>query len=401
LLKKLRIKFVAIMMTVVTVMLAVIFGLILHFTQLNYTKSSIEFMGSVTMEPRRPDRPDVPRQSSPFAYFMLWRNEEGDLFHTGDEDVFDLSDRKLLDELIRISENGEKPSGFIKKYNLRYLKVINPAGKSHTVFMDVSAERAAMASLVKTSALSCTISFVLFLGISIFLARVTVKPVERAWNQQRQFVADASHELKTPLTVITTNAELITAAGNEEDRLRCGENILQVAKQMRGLVEGMLELARADNGSLRMNWKTVDFSETLNSIILLFEPLCYENSLTLENKVEANVLLRGSEEYLGQVPEILLDNALKYSEPGTTVRVSLEKQAGSCLLTVENRGETISGEDLKNIFKRFYRGDKARSGSKGYGLGLAIAEDIVKQHKGKIWCESRDGVNRFMVRLPM
>lgn len=399
-LKRLRIKFIVIMMTIMSLMLMVILGLILHFTQRNFQMNSMEIMRNTIMEQRAPHRPDGRQPFVPFPYFILGYDEEGALFSHGGESFFDLSDTGFLEELMALA--GEQPkSGLLRPYKLRYLSMTTPEGEQRAVFMDASSELSAMEGLLRNCIFIGAASLLVFFALSVFLARVIVKPVEYAWNQQRQFVADASHELKTPLTVIGTNAELLCSSDYDAaDKGRFAENIVSVTRQMRSLVEGLLELARADNGSMQMNMERLNMSRLVSDTLLLFEVLYYENGLSLESAVEENIYLRGSERYLSQLMEILLDNALKYSTPGSSVNVRLERQVGGCLLSVENSGEAISQADLKNIFKRFYRADKARRSEGGYGLGLAIAESVVKAHKGRIWAESEKGLNRFFVRLP-
>jgi len=135
--------------------------------------------------------------------------------------------------------------------------------------------------------------------------------------------------------------------------------------------------------------------------VLPFEAVYFERGLSLLGETEENIRVKGSEGHLRQVVDILLDNAQKYSLPGGTVEVWLKKQGrGGCLLTVSNTGPEIGKEDLKNIFKRFYRVDQARTHDGSCGLGLSIAEGIVTEHKGKIWAESANGVNTFFVQLP-
>ena len=222
-----------------------------------------------------------------------------------------------------------------------------------------------------------------------------------AWDQQRQFVADASHELKTPLSVIMANAELMQGEDLvEEDRINYSGNILSTTYQMRSLVENMLEMARVDNGTVKMNFDIVDFSQLVSDAALSFQLLYEEKGMGLRCAVPDGVQLYGSEQHLYQVMDVLLDNALKYSAPGSMVSVDMIGMGKTCVLSVESSGEPISGEDLKNIFKRFYRADKARSMNGSYGLGLAIAESIVEAHKGKIWAESENGCNTFFVQLP-
>ena len=224
--------------------------------------------------------------------------------------------------------------------------------------------------------------------------------MEAAWEQQRQFVADASHELKTPLSVIMANAELMHCDdASETDRKTYSGNILSVSYQMRSLVENMLEMARVDNGTVKMQFTPLDFTELVSDAVLSFQLLYEEKGMGLTCTAAQGIRIQGSEQHLYQVMDVLLDNALKYAAPGSTVTVNLTGAGRSCLLSVANSGEPISKEDLKNIFKRFYRADKARAMNGSYGLGLSIAESVVEAHRGKIWAQSENGVNTFFVQL--
>jgi len=215
-------------------------------------------------------------------------------------------------------------------------------------------------------------------------------------------VADASHELKTPLTVIATNAELLDSEGcGEEDRRNYSGNILTMAERMRVLTESLLDLARVDSGKVKASFGQVDLSGLVSDAVLPFEAVYFERGLSLAGGTEGNIRVKGSGDHLRQVVDILLDNARKYSSPGSTVEVWLKRHGrNACLLTVSNSGPEIGKEDLKNIFKRFYRVDQARTHDGSCGLGLSIAEGIVGEHKGKIWAESKQGTNTFFVQLP-
>ncbi len=257
-----------------------------------------------------------------------------------------------------------------------------------------------MGSLVFGCGLVGVASLIGLFGISWLLARWAVQPVEKAWQQQKQFVADASHELKTPLTVITTNAELLLQSdGDAGDKQRFSGNILAMARQMRRLVEGLLELARGDNGGQNMPMELLDLTALVEESCLIFEPVAFENGLGLETGLSPAVQVKGSAGHLRQVVEVLLDNAVKYAQGPGTIQVALSAQAGFCRLMVANPGLEIGKEELEKIFHRFYRGDQARSGD-SFGLGLAIAQSIVAAHRGKIWAESSGGTNRFFVQLP-
>jgi len=170
---------------------------------------------------------------------------------------------------------------------------------------------------------------------------------------------------------------------------------------MRSLVENMLEMARVDNGTLKMKFKVLDFSQLVHDAVLSFQLLYEEKGMGLTVKLQDGIRLSGSAQHLYQVMDVLLDNAMKYSSPNGTVNVSLEQTGRSCVLSVSSPGDPIAKEDLKNIFKRFYRADKARVMDGSYGLGLSIAQSVVEAHKGKIWAESKDGYNTFLVQLPL
>ena len=256
--------------------------------------------------------------------------------------------------------------------------------------------------MIRTFAIIGSAAFLVFLGISILMARWAVKPVARAWEQQKQFVADASHELKTPLTVILTDAELLQDPNcAQEERVQLSESILTMSSQMRGLVENLLDLARIDDGSVAQEFSSAALSDIVQETVMLFEPVFFEKGLLLRSEIEAGIQLSGSPAHLKQLVNILMDNAGKYSESGGETLVKLSRGTHkSCLLEVSNPGEPIREEDMKNIFKRFYRADKARTMNQSYGLGLSIAQSIAEEHRGKIWAASEGGFNRFFVELP-
>lgn len=171
-----------------------------------------------------------------------------------------------------------------------------------------------------------------------------------------------------------------------------------MSKQMRGLVESMLEIARIDNGELKKEFSVFDLSETVSDAILPFEALFFEKEQNFDSEIEDGIKINGNCEQIRQVVEILLDNANKYSPENAEIKLVLKKQGKKqCKLTVSSEGETIPEDELKNIFKRFYRGDKTRQMNHSYGLGLSIAESIAKEHSGKITAESKDGINSFTV----
>ena len=201
--------------------------------------------------------------------------------------------------------------------------------------------------------------------------------------------------------MILTNAELLQSPEySPEDKERFTGSILQMAQAMRSLVERLLTLARMDNNASNMVMERLNFSELVEDSLLPFEPVFFERGLMLESNLAEGLFVRGSREHLRQVIDILLDNAMKYSAPGS-VWVYLKQQGNHCIMAVSNPGEPIEKADLENIFKRFYRVDKARTRDGGYGLRLPIARSIVTEHGGKLHAESAGGYNTFFLELPV
>ena len=399
--RRLRIKFVGVNMAIVTIMLCAIFGTVLYFTKENLERESISMMQTVALEPPRLGYPGEGGGHVRLPYFTLEVSQENDLVAAGGG-YYDLTDGDLLRELVALSTVSAQQTGILREYGLRFCWVITPTAQ-RIVFADISSEVNTMNHLVQNCLLIGRLSFVAFFIISLLLARWAVKPVEVAWKQQRQFVADASHELKTPLTVILSNVQLLEEAGaDEQTRSRLTDNILTMSHQMRELIERLLELARVDSGLGERSLSAVDLSQLVDGAVLPFEAVFYERGLELSCRVEENLRVRGSPSHLKQTADILLDNAQKYAAPGSRVEVELKRSGRPhCLLSVASAGEALSPKELKDIFKRFYRADSARSRDGSYGLGLSIAEEIVRNHKGRIWAESRGGVNTFFVQLPL
>lgn len=447
--RKLRVRFVSIMMLIVCTMLIIIFGLVVHMTHARIREDGFRMMENAvyapmgTLSDRNPKRKDENKQMNILLpFFRVLIDADGKIVDM-DGGYYDLTQEgseAVLEELVSAATAGTEKIGDLHDYNLRYYRTsakkwfnkkapdgnpmpetalsdeVTPSSvaeeapaDSHSegqiiVFADISSEIATMRNLYRTCVIIGLGSLASFLVISIFFARWAVRPVEEAWAQQRQFVSDASHELKTPLTVILTDAEMLKSPRfDEAHKAQFVDNILTMSNQMRGLVESLLQLARVDNGAIqKMPLQHIDLSGLVSDELLTFEALFFEKGLTLAEDIADGITVHGSTQHLKQVVEILLDNAQKYSEPHGTVRVTLQKSgAHHCLLSVADPGDAISPEDLKKIFQRFYRIDEARAMNHSYGLGLSIAENIVKNHKGRIWAESADGINTFRVELPM
>lgn len=397
--RRLQIKFVIINMTMVTIMLSVIFGLIYNSTKANLENESISMMKTIAAEPFRLGGPGEPSPELRLPYFTLQLGINAELVSVGGG-YYDLSDKELLKNLIDESLRHRRETGVVEEYKLRFCRVATPRG-IFLVFSDMSSEISTLSNLIRTLLIIGLLSFLGFLAISIFLSKWAVRPVAAAWQRQKQFIADASHELKTPLTVIMTNAELLREQEcTQADRSVFSQSILEMSRQMKLLVEKMLELAKSEADQTRQQVMPVDFSRLVLDETISFEGVFVEKGLTVESCVEPGITVSGNPQALQQLAGILLDNARKYSAPGGETMVRLFGTGhGKCHLRVSNPGAEIPPEELKKIFRRFYRLDQARSRDGSFGLGLSIAENIVTRHKGRIWAESAGGRNTFIVEL--
>lgn len=397
--RRLRIQFIVIVMCIVTVMLGLITVTVLYLTRASLERESLGMMQQVALNPLRAERPNEEFSGVRLPYFSLELLADGRAVPARGS-YYDLSDEAFLQEAVDQVCAAGAEYGILQEYGLRYLLVAT-GNTAYLVFADISNETSLLTHLAWTCLAIDAAAFLVFLVVSILLAFWVAAPIDAAWKQQRQFVADASHELKTPLTVILTNAELLQNDYPAEESRRFAANILTMSRQMRTLIESLLTLARVDQGLPRQAAGRVDWSQTAADALLPFEPVFFERGLQLEADITPGLAARGDAGRLRQVVEILLDNAQKYAAPGSTVTLRLGRQGAHSLLTVTSRGEPISASDLKNIFKRFYRADAARRRDGSYGLGLSIAQNIVRQHRGRIWAESENGRNTFSVRLPL
>ena len=402
-LKTLRIRFVVITMTIVSVILCALLFLIAGFMQQNTERESLDRMRMLSRNMDR-DREHPPgRREMRTPYFALKLSPEGDKTEvSGDESFYELSDESFLSDVQQAALSSGKEHGLIREYDLRFLKLSAPEGRTLLIFTDTTGEQGFLRNLCLILTGIGAFSFFVFLVITILLSKWAVEPARLAFEDQKRFTADASHELKTPLTVILTNAELLLSEdADREQKTRFAENILLMAKQMQKLVQDLLSLTRTDHALKEAKLTPLNLSGLCEDALLPFEPLYFEQGLTLTSDIAEGIMVKGSSEHLIRLLEILLENALKYSEQGEVKLELSGHRKHSCLLTLSNPCEEFTEEELQNIFRRFYRKDAARSRRTGYGLGLSIAAEVASGHGGRLWAEWSEGRIRFLTELPL
>lgn len=428
-LKRLKIKFVVTNLISITVVMVLCFSALYISAKRNITGESIAALQSFVIIPdvggesqgevNKPSEKklEIPyfedaiiNKSTHLGVFCVKLDRMGNLVAVYEyKENLTAKNKELLNKysaLVLSTREKNGDTGVLKEANLRY-HIKETARYKYVSFLDMTFEQESLGSLVKGFYLVMGLSWIVVLAVSLILAGISVRPVERAWSRQRQFIADASHELKTPLTVILASTDVMLSneesLGNEQRKwLECTKT---EAERMKELLSGMLYLARFDDGTAgkkTLPHQTLNLSDLLLESLLGFEIQCFEKGKNLYQNVEENVFVSGNPTELKQLIGIFLDNACKYSGENGNIEVSLKCESGKCILSFKNTGTPIPQRDLPHIFERFYRSSESRAREEGgFGLGLSIASAIAKNHGTKITAESDERGTEFSLRLPI
>lgn len=338
------------------------------------------------------DNQKIKRQEYDYSTSVVLKNKNimvlsNSLKKTTDKDIL-----SMTQEL----QKSEKRFGSIDDY----IYVVRTLRSGNTVYIFVDNKEALQNSkqFFIVSIFIFLLSVIVFTIISYYLSRWMIKPSEKAIKNQKIFVANISHDLKTPITIIRANADLIE---NEVKNKKSIKYIKQETEKLNHLVNEMLTLTRIDNTISKENFKSFNFGDSLFDVVLPFESIAYEKGIRFNINIDEVTDYFGDESNIQKLAEILIDNAMSYTAKGGIVDVDAYENSKAVILSVTNTGEPISDEKKVEIFDRFYRASKSReSTGNHYGLGLSIANTIVKKHNGKISIESKNGKNTFTVTLP-
>ena len=404
LIRKLRWQFVAACMGLITVVLAIVFGCVWASAQHALERSShtaleqaLSRRDGALLPGLRPGEEDG-QVLLPYFTVQIW----GSTVYVTGGTYSGLEDTDELTAILQACLAQEADEGSLPGYALRYLRQNNGL-YTQAAFVDISLETAALRQMMRSYLRIGLLSLILLAGASFLLSLRVTRPVERAWRQQRQFFSDASHELKTPLTVILSNAEMLEGTDLPERESRWRDNILSEARQMKTLVEEMLTLSRTEDAQRKPTVADVDLSDLSEDCALAFEPVAFEAGKPLSWDVTPGLTVSGDGEKLRRLLSILLDNAAKYGAPGEGIVLSLRAERNQAVLSVSNGsgGHPIPPEELPRLFERFYRTDTSRGEQSGFGLGLPIAQAIAKEHHGALRAESDEKTTRFTFTLPL
>lgn len=289
--------------------------------------------------------------------------------------------------------NSGEEKGTIEGYN--YL--VDKTDKyTLVVFLDRSEFNRNIDTLIKYTVIYGVISLLVIFVLALILSKLIIKPLEQNDKKQRQFVSDAGHELKTPVSVISTNADVLEDEIGENKWL---SNIRYENERMSSLIKQLMQLAKSEKDDNQK--EQLDFSKLVIGEILPFESVAYDKGIIINyDEVESGVIVKGNRASLGQLVSILVDNAIEHSTDSGEVVVKLSNVRGKAQLSVSNKGENIPEEKRELIFERFYRIDESRTEKKDhYGLGLAIAKSITESHGGEISVKSENGLITFTVKF--
>ncbi|MBR3154234.1 MAG: HAMP domain-containing histidine kinase, partial [Lachnospiraceae bacterium] len=278
--------------------------------------------------------------------------------------------------------------------NMSYMISVR-SGYTLVAFIDNTIIDASMKMLLRNVLIVGGAAIVVLFFVSIVLSKKIIRPLEENDKQQKQFISDAGHELKTPVAVISTNAELLSRELGENEWLA---NIQYENERMGDLVKQLLDLSKAENTETPM--EIVDFSRVITGEVLAFESFAFDQGKMIQSDIDEGIHVVGNQIQLTQLISILLDNAVRHGT-GSEIELSLKRQGHSAVFNIVNDGDEIPPEKLEHLFDRFYRVDEARnSESHHYGLGLSIAKAVVEKHGGSIVVSSRNGKVRFTVSIP-
>ncbi|MDY5482635.1 MAG: HAMP domain-containing sensor histidine kinase [Clostridium sp.] len=406
---RLRKKFILISATSILIVFTAIFSMmcLVSFLQLNRTMDLLtdaiasndgefpEFETAVRLLPSGglSSYVDVITEETKFStrFFTVWLDKEEQVNGVNVDAVFSISEEQAREYAVAAVEK-KKERGWISVY--RY-KRFQTGEETAVVFVNGAMHRTMAGRFLLTSFLVLFGSGVIILGLFILLSKRAVKPVAESYEKQKQFITDANHELKTPLTLILSNLEIVEAEIGQNEWL---DDIRIEGERMGMLVNQLVTLSRMDEEQSGLAMERFDLSGAVEDTVSEFQPLAEEREKTLTAEIEPSIIYRGEENLIRRLVSILLDNAVKYCDPGGQITLSVSKRRHP-VLVVENTYRDVDQIALEKLFDRFYRADKARTFDGGFGVGLSIARGIARQHHGDISVYKKNGMIGFRVDL--
>ena len=330
---------------------------------------------------------------SPFStrFFTVWLDRNDRITRVNVDAVSSISEEQTREYAqAALAEGRER--GWVSDYRYRFF---DTAEGRAAVFVNGAMNRTLTYRFLWTTALVFAVCGLAIILLFVLLSKRTVRPIADSYEKQKQFITDANHELKTPLTLILTDLDIVESELGQSEWL---DDIRSEGERMGLLINELVTLARMDEEQARPVLSSFDLSAAILDTVSEFQPLAAERGKTLSAEVEPSLLYRGDEGMIRRLMSVLLDNAVKYCDPDGWIRVSASRSRHPVIL-VENSCREVDKLELDRLFDRFYRADKARTFSGSFGIGLSIAKAITQNHHGDISAYKTDGVIGFRAEL--
>ncbi|MDO4535700.1 MAG: HAMP domain-containing sensor histidine kinase [Clostridium perfringens] len=396
--KKLRLKLLLINMSLLTTVFIAIFGTIFITSNINMNRQINSSLYSLIY--------GSPKFGPNVTFITIELDQSGNIIKQHQSFNAEIDSILLKDASTTIINDKDALGSItISNNDYSYLKSINMnTGITKIALIDKTNNQAVLYQLFKSFLLVGTLSLIILFIISMYLTNKSIKPIKETFEKQKQFIADASHELKTPLTIIKTNTSLVLSNPDDtvKNQAKWINYINSQTDRMSKLIDEMLSLAKLDAQQNNMYLTTINISKIIESMMLMFDAIIYENDINLETNISKDIFIHGDKESIKKLFSILMDNAIKHTNKNGNLSIKLFTDKNKVKIIVKNTGKGIASENLEKIFDRYYRADNSRvRETGGYGLGLAIAKSIVQEHRGKIY--ARSIINKdtsFIVELP-
>ena len=402
---RLQKRFILICTVSVLTVIALVFGviLVLNISSMNRNMDMLadrvsegggRFPGSMQEKPPHDKIPPPNDQSfefitpeTPFAtrHFTVFFDKQGEVARTNTESIYAIDEDTAIEYAEKAMADDDE-RGWISSY--RY-KIFSTDFGMGVVFVDGSMSRTVLMQSTTIAGVVLLACAALVLILIFLLSKKAVGPIAESYEKQKQFVTDVNHELKTPLTLILANVDIAEAELGKNEWL---DDIRAEGHRMTELVNQLVALSRMDEEGQTLNVTAVALGELVTDTVSEFEPLAKERGKVLTASVDKEITYLGDEALLSRLVGILMDNAIKYCDQGGKITVNLHR-GRRIILTVENTYAAVGELELNRLFDRFYRADKARKFSGGYGVGLSMAKAIVENHKGEITAYKKDSTH--------
>ncbi len=393
--QKLRMKFIALSIGIVA---AVVFVIIFGINLLNYTRVTNRADNILEVLAENDGYfPELLQHMSPEVryttrFFSVTTDISGNPVKVDTVNIASKTRKEVLEYYKKVLK-GNKNKGFIDNY--RYKVEETPTG-ALLVFIDCSQDLEIYNSFLKASVIISTAGIGTIFAIIVLLSKRMIAPVAESYEKQKQFITDAGHELKTPLTIINTNTDVLEMEHGESEWTK---NIHSQVSRLSELVTGLISLSRMDEEHTDIINNEFSISETARETVDSFRAVAEVGGKKMVTSIEEDIIFHGDEKSITQLFSIIIDNSIKYSPADTDINFSMKRESRRIVIELKNISSDIKKGDLSYVFERFYRGDKSRSSeTSGYGIGLSLARAIVLKHKGEINAISPDG-KEFIIRI--